>query len=208
MTKKTEKPTPTENDIRLINEAHAAVVAANQTGLEKAIECGEMLRAAKEKVGHSNWMPWLKDNCPNISDRTARDYMWAAKNAEKIEDKVENGSGAADLSIRGAKRLLAPEKTEEQKAAQKAKKEENKKVLADAQTLLASQSRFVPIEEHLKPLAVDEVVKALKDAFDIDPLYEIHDLLGKYLEEITDGAGAAMPPPQDGESIPDFSRRV
>jgi hypothetical protein len=60
---------------QLINAAHRAVVQANKTSIEKAIEAGTILKACKDSVGHGDWSKWLHDNCHGISDETARLYM-------------------------------------------------------------------------------------------------------------------------------------
>jgi Protein of unknown function (DUF3102) len=117
---------PTANDIKLINDAHQAVVTSSQSGLEHAIECGEMLKTAKDKVGHGGWENWLADNCPDIAPRTASRYMLLAKKGDELEKAAEqNGHALADLSVTAANRLLQKPKTEEQKAAAKAEKEKH-----------------------------------------------------------------------------------
>jgi hypothetical protein len=73
---------PSANDIKLINEARQKVVTSSKDGLEHAIECGEMLNAAKKKVGHGDWQSWLKQHCPDIKPRTATYYMRFATNGE------------------------------------------------------------------------------------------------------------------------------
>jgi len=44
---------------------------------------GQSLLKAKDKLGHGNFMRWLPANCPNISDRTARNYMRLAANWQR-----------------------------------------------------------------------------------------------------------------------------
>lgn len=44
-----------------------------------AIKAGEYLVQAKELVGHGNWLPWLKEQCKGISEKTAQRYMTLAK---------------------------------------------------------------------------------------------------------------------------------
>jgi Protein of unknown function (DUF3102) len=104
----------------LINAAHREVVRANKTSIEKAIEAGTILKACKDSMDHGEWSKWLYDNCRDISDETARLYMRLAdpKNATKLEEAAkQNGNAVADLSVRGAAKLLRKEPTEEQKAA-------------------------------------------------------------------------------------------
>src|SRR5262249_45055527 len=116
---------------RIINEAHKAVVAPQQTSLQHAITAGTTLRACKEAIPHGEWTEWLEKNCPDISEETARLYMRLAdpKNADRLEAAAEeNGNAVAGLSVRGAAKILSKPQTEEQKAARARTREEVKKV--------------------------------------------------------------------------------
>ena len=93
---------PTKAIITQINAAHDAVVESGKSSLTNAIRAGELLVSAKECVEHGEWTQWLADNCPNLSEETARLYMRLAKNEDKIEAAAEqNGNAVADLSVRG-----------------------------------------------------------------------------------------------------------
>jgi hypothetical protein len=74
-----------------------------------------MLNSAKEKHGeHGKWLAWLKDECPNIPETTAALYMRIAKKGAELAAAAEaNGQRVADLSIRGAPRLLAKPRANE-----------------------------------------------------------------------------------------------
>ena len=99
---------PTKAIITQINAAHDAVVESGKSSLTNAIRAGELLVSAKECVEHGEWTQWLADNCPDISEETARLYMRLAKNENKIEDAAEqNGNAVADLSVRGAAKLIS-----------------------------------------------------------------------------------------------------
>src|SRR2546427_12044789 len=74
---------------RIINTEHKAVVEATQAKLQHAITAGATLKACKDSMAHGNWTNWLKDNCPEISERTASVYMRLAKNSDKIEKAAE-----------------------------------------------------------------------------------------------------------------------
>jgi hypothetical protein len=82
---------------------HQAVSTALKDSVRHAITAGELLVEAKDKVGHGNWLPWLRDHC-TISERTAQLYMRCAKNREAIEDQIRNG--VADLSLNEAAAML------------------------------------------------------------------------------------------------------
>ena len=166
----------------LINAAHRAVVGANKTSIEKAIEAGTMLKACKESVGHGGWSKWLHDNCRDISEETARLYMRLAdpKNAQKLEEAAkQNGNAVADLSVRGAAKLLRAKPTEEQKAARAAQKTANERAKAaeDAATLAAL------IPKQLKGMGVDDVLSLLTRTFDLDYLDTLSEALQKHLKD-------------------------
>ena len=189
----TEKLTPEQlsKNASLINAAHRAVVEANKTQLEKAIEAGTMLRACKDSVGHGAWTKWLYDNCKDISVETARLYMRLADpdNADKLEEAAakQNGNAVADLSVRGAAKVLAKPETAEQKAARAARK-----AATEAAKKAEAQAAFVRnvgsnVAELLKDLAPDEVFKALKDAeWGPEELTELAKLLDTHLKLIGD----------------------
>jgi hypothetical protein len=168
----------------LINAAHRAVVQANKTSIEKAIEAGTILRACKDSVGHGAWSKWLYDNCRDISDETARLYMRLAdpENSDRLEAAAkQNGNAVADLSVRGAAKMLAKPQTPEQKAARAAARAA-KKEEADAAFFRQIGSN---VTELLKALAPDEVFKALKDAeWGTEELTELVKLLNTHLGEM------------------------
>jgi hypothetical protein len=177
----------------LINAAHRAVVQANKTSIEKAIEAGTILKACKDSVGHGGWSKWLYDNCRDISDETARLYMRLAdeKNAPKLEEAAkQNGNAVADLSVRGAAKLLAKPQTPETKAKRTATIAA-KKAEAEANFRHALSS---DLTGHLKAVAPDEVFKALKDAgWDAEELTKLVGLLNTHLAELKATSGAPKP---------------
>ena len=88
-----------------IKEEHINVASALQQGFMHASAAGELLIQAKAKAGHGKWLSWLRDEC-EISVRTASLYMRLAKNRRGIEDQI--GNAVADLTLRGAVKLLSP----------------------------------------------------------------------------------------------------
>jgi hypothetical protein len=87
-----------------IIEEHAQVNLAVRNALARAMNAGDMLAEAKERVGHGRWESWLKKTC-NIPPRTASRYILLAENRGLIE---ANSATVADLTVRGALRLLRP----------------------------------------------------------------------------------------------------
>ena len=49
----------------------------------EAILQGQDLIAAKAKLPHGMWLPWLKSHCPAVKDRQANNYMKLASNPQR-----------------------------------------------------------------------------------------------------------------------------
>lgn len=64
------------NKVEAINNGRAAVAAA--------VNCGKLLLRVKKLVGHGKWLRWLADNCPEISDSTAQNWMRVASNPQVL----------------------------------------------------------------------------------------------------------------------------
>jgi Protein of unknown function (DUF3102) len=162
-----------------INAEHKAVVKANQSSLEHAIAAGEILRAAKKKYGsHGKWEKWLKDNCPDISEETARLYMRLANpaNAPKLEAAAEqNGNAVADLSVRGAAKLLSKPQTPAQRAARAAPRP------APAPSVSTSCGPCTMLYQLSPNSAPNEVFDFLTDTWDEEQLAELTSLLVKHV---------------------------
>jgi hypothetical protein len=58
-----------------IRAEHAAFMEAGRRTIEHAFALGGLLIEAKEKAGHGNWLPWLAEHCPNISERHEQNFM-------------------------------------------------------------------------------------------------------------------------------------
>ena len=81
---------------------------------------GAALNEAKAKVGHGKWLAWLKENCPDISDRTAERYMKLAGGKAKLEKKLQDPAKfdiMSDLTINEALRLIDEPDGEQSAAA-------------------------------------------------------------------------------------------
>ena len=67
-----------ENKLRTLasraNEAHGSVQSHLRKAIHHAKEAGDALRTAKQRVGHGNWLKWLKENF-DASAETAGVYM-------------------------------------------------------------------------------------------------------------------------------------
>jgi hypothetical protein len=108
------RPSPADLAKR-INEKYSEMVSTFRTGVQRAIEIGELLEQAKDRVGHGNFEVWLSTNC-QLSFSTARRYMKLAEQRKQIEEqlKLETQSGKSvkltDLNLTSARRLLAAPK--------------------------------------------------------------------------------------------------
>jgi hypothetical protein len=106
-------PAPSITDLaRIINDKVAQMVNAARTSFTRAIEVGELLKQAKDRVGHGNFEAWVNDHC-SFSYRSARRYMKLADDRPKLEEqlKVEAPgklATVANLNLASAQRLLAP----------------------------------------------------------------------------------------------------
>jgi len=158
------KPKPTAATIRQINAAHDAVVNAARDALQNAIRAGELLIAVKDGQDHGDWEIWLANNCPNISDRTARLYMKLAKEEDKLTKAAEeNGNTVADLSVREAQKLLATPLTEAQRA-ERAKKRAAAAAEAAKKNAEANKPTGSPdLKDLMDNCGADEIVKPLQD---------------------------------------------
>jgi Protein of unknown function (DUF3102) len=89
-----------------IKAAHAGVLDAARNVVAKAISAGHLLKEAKAKLPHGQFLPWLSEHC-ELSERTAHRYMQLATNARRIEAAL-NGKSAtmATLSLNKAMRLI------------------------------------------------------------------------------------------------------
>jgi Protein of unknown function (DUF3102) len=89
-----------------IKAYHAQVIDAARNVVGKAISAGLLLKEAKGKVGHGEWLPWLDEYC-ELSERTAHRYMQLAANKSKIEDALRGKSATmATLSLNRALKVI------------------------------------------------------------------------------------------------------
>jgi len=127
------KPREAECDLPVeINAAHDAAVKAIAQGTAHAIRAGELLLAAKAKIGHGQWAKWQKANL-SFSARTAQTYMQLAR----LDPQKRNA--VADLTLRRAVlKIQADERDRrelerrlaEQNAAAQTKQDEEEQILS------------------------------------------------------------------------------
>jgi len=83
---------------------HRAAMKAAESAIEHARLCGEALIVAKEAVGHGHFAEWVRTHC-GVSERQARNYIRVARHWPELANRHRG----ADLSVKGALRLLGHE---------------------------------------------------------------------------------------------------
>ena len=165
------------------------IIYGEKKSLEYATEIGEMLIAAKKQHGeHGKWLAWLKTDCPNIAETTAALYMRIAKKGDELAAAAEaNGQRVADLTIRGAARLLAKPKKD---SKPRKSKEPSTEAAVDPPE---PQSGSANLADLLANAAPDEVVTALIDAkWDTD---KVQDLISRLTAKLKAQAQPDQPVP-------------
>jgi hypothetical protein len=98
----------------LIASAHAEVLAACRTTLDRARRVGDLLTEAKRLIGHGNFGHWVGENVP-FSHRTAQDYMRVSAHWTELQE-LANTRAPAFLGLQEGLRLLAAHRANGQAA--------------------------------------------------------------------------------------------
>jgi hypothetical protein len=160
-----------------IMTAYKAIMKAEGSALEHAIECGKYLALAKENVEESKpkrkWSAWLAEHCSDIHRNTAALYMRLAK----YEDKIADCTSIRDADVR-LRKSEDENDDESDSDGDESDAEEVTDEKADeaAQRVVQAGSR-ADLADLLQALAVDEVCTALIDAWDEDHIRELCDRL-------------------------------
>ena len=177
-----------------IRAGHSAVIEAKKNIVRKAIEVGGWLKQAKDspEMKHGQWLPWLKANCPEISERTAQRYMELADNKEPLEEALKLKSAAmADLTLAGAVELLkSPELEAITPLLAKSKQPKTTTNTTPTNPQAAVEPPDSPSDEDvgkewLEALAVDDLITWLKELHDDEYLRELSAALTKVLRPPT-----------------------
>jgi Protein of unknown function (DUF3102) len=81
-------PDDLEQLAKRIRNAHHRVMKRAADTLMAAMEAGDALSMAKEKLDHGEFMSWLAEHC-SVSGRSARGYMRLAEHRGLIEKRVK-----------------------------------------------------------------------------------------------------------------------
>jgi hypothetical protein len=171
-----------------IMTAYKAIMKAEGSALEHAIECGKYLSLAKENVEAAKpkrkWSAWLAEHCPGIHRNTAALYMRLAKNEEAIADC--ESIREADMKLRKSD----DEDDDNDEAESDSDESQDDEADDDAQrvvqddagdeALRASVVRQLASQDlkcTLENVDVDEVCTALIDAWDEDHIRQLCDRL-------------------------------
>src|SRR5215471_5792355 len=96
----TPAPIPTTELLNLAARIKAAYEAlTGKNVVPRAMQAGEWLKEAKDKLDHGQWQDWLEKNC-DLKERTAQRYMKLADNKVKLMEKVRT---ARSRSLRACK---------------------------------------------------------------------------------------------------------
>ena len=146
-----------------IMTAYKAVMKAEGSALEHAIECGKYLALAKENVEAARpkrkWSAWLEEHCPDIHRNTAALYMRLAENEDKIAECTSIRQ--ADMLLRALNSSSSDSESNSEESADEADDDVAQRVVqqADASPDLKSL---------LENSDVDEIGIALRDADKLD----------------------------------------
>jgi hypothetical protein len=92
-----------------INAEHQACEQAFRSGVQHAINAGNLLIQARQHCPHGTWLPWLAANFHG-SERTAQAYMRVAREWPALE--AANPQRVTELSYREALKALAEPRQE------------------------------------------------------------------------------------------------
>lgn len=79
-----------------IRREHGAAMHAAGEAIRHGIECGRLLAAAKDRLAHGQWLPWLEDNT-TFSHRTAQRWMRCLEHSERLPARICTPCAATPL---------------------------------------------------------------------------------------------------------------
>jgi hypothetical protein len=167
-----------------IMTAYKAVMKAEGSALEHAIECGKFLALAKENVEAAKpkrkWSAWLAEHCPDIHRNTAALYMRLAdpENADAIADCASIRE--ADMKLREPRKPKPGECGYESPDSPDEESDDEANDADDAQRVV-QRGASPDLKAYFQNVAVDEVYTALTQAWDREHLRELSNRLLTFL---------------------------
>jgi hypothetical protein len=163
---------PNDNALSFVGQimtAYKAILKAEGSALERAIECGKCLALAKENVEEAKpkrkWSAWLAEHCPDIHQNTAALYMRLADNAEEIADC--KSIREADMKLRQPRKCNDDEDDSDVESSNDKAGDNSQRVVRRSPDLTMT----------LQCVDVDEVCTALIDAWDEEHIRQLCDRL-------------------------------
>lgn len=128
-----------------INDAVFNAESAARSAMQYAMEAGELLNQAKQKVGHGEWLGWLGSNI-KLAPRTCQAYMRLAAKVRLLP--AEDAQRVTDLPVREAIHAIttnptAPPPNHRVSIASSAERHSVTSNLRDAGNVLRKISRVV-----------------------------------------------------------------
>jgi hypothetical protein len=169
-----------------IMTAYKAIIKAEGSALEHAIECGKYLALAKENVEAARpkrkWSAWLAEHCPDIHRNTAALYMRLAdpENADAIADC--KSIREADVKLRQSGNGSCSTTTE---SPADSDSDESADEADDAQRVVQRTPASPDLAATLHDAAVDEVYSVLTEMWDREQLKGLVNRLLAYFREQT-----------------------
>lgn len=154
--------------INRLHKEHEADKDQLRSRLEKyrarAEQIGNELIAVKEALRRGQWLSWLKDNCPDISERTAQEYMRLARGEVKDLNKrsIDSESAVAADSLfepETGEQSDEPEDEPPTTPAVKVKKAKRKKAKVVAEPEPGPELEYAPSPEVEVPGWVDPATR-------------------------------------------------
>ena len=138
-----------EQLISAVNAEADLAFLAVATGLTRARKAGAILAEKRLRTKKDGWTPWLRANCPQISNRTAQDWMQVARNWHEIEkNAMHRGLDLSSLSMNAALKLLRSKDGEEGKGDKEASVPPNQlKLPLDDNTPTPVSARLPTLDE-------------------------------------------------------------
>jgi hypothetical protein len=91
--------------------ARSIVENGAMTALENAWQCGKRLNAIKAIIGHGNWLTWLENHWPELTERTSQLYM----KIDNVNPKARRVSDLEFDTIRKHRLTFVPDKEQPNK---------------------------------------------------------------------------------------------
>jgi hypothetical protein len=155
-----------EEEIAEIKRKHREICEAPRRLLATAIEIGQWFIVQHEKIEHGEWLPWLRENFPDISERTVQRYALLAENREFLEWKYDTASfldsPSITASLREIKALEKEDMHDDPPELEAGRPEERDKVVVRFPSAEAAPEKSAPTAPAADDESADDPAKTLK----------------------------------------------